>query len=940
MSELDEVVNNAEKEGLFGPVERQVIEQEFPNRPYVSLGDAIRASDYEAVVPFLRSDRFDVADRGDHSRTYLHEVSLSKMTSSQMCSVARELINKGVSVNASDDRRETPLHYAAKYGQHGLAEILVSNGADSSSSFNIENKLPWFYSDLLDPESKEKMANIMSEGLRSMLSNVRISDQQENRSHHHDSHHDSQPNWGQPMMNHNRNNYEANRREDFMPNLERNMDFEERGSCWTFPSTSRWEPDEKASSFWPDPQSFTNFNESQIAPIGPPKDRGSSGSRMIKPIGSELSRPNTNQFPDHPSDDSDTYDYENLHKLRYFPDFNTSTDNIWPENNQKTNPKDSKFEELSAEADNEKPVQKKEETNTHKISVGKQQTSVFSRALEDTRAEADRLDASRKIRIGGNSKMDEMIPKESSSIRDDERQKERFRKLCEQYRGKYQRLDSIRDLREKSIAVLHFSAESGFNMAINDAIAAGVDVNSRRNGKSALLRTIASDGKKVNLESARLLLKLGADTDFQDANGNTFLHLAVSAAHVSAVAAVLDCNPALDIKNKQNMTAWALAQTKRGSGNVDVVRNMLVKAWRGFKARRDGRETDVRSLDDSLISAANCGAQDQIRKLLSDSEIDVNEQSTKGYSALHCAASQGKIGIVRMLLNAGANPDLQTRDGCTPLILTGINTRAWPEVADALLKSGANPNLKDANGNTALHHAARNVHVRLVQLLCTRGADVSIRNKQGIQARGVKPWDGKRSWNSQERWNQEAKDAVKDVKNALQEAFNKQRKKAEEALAEMEARDRTERIKRRADIAREKEAQKESDGSPVIPSRLISEALKTPPPNGSSTPPSGRSSDPISQTISMASQISQVSAQIVQVNSSLIRLESEQNQATQREYARDNDVRQILQLCKQNSDRLSNLETQMSDLFREIQRQSQLLSRPDYMSQQGSYHPQ
>lgn len=73
----------------------------------------------------------------------------------------------------------------------------------------------------------------------------------------------------------------------------------------------------------------------------------------------------------------------------------------------------------------------------------------------------------------------------------------------------------------------------------------------------------------------------------------------------------------------------------------------------------------------------------------------------------------------------------------------------------------------------------------------------------------------------------------------------------------MEARDRTERIKRRADIAREKEAQKESDGSPVIPSRLISEASKTPPPNGSSTPPSGRSSDPISQTISMASQISQ-----------------------------------------------------------------------------------
>ena len=64
-------------------------------------------------------------------------------------------------------------------------------------------------------------------------------------------------------------------------------------------------------------------------------------------------------------------------------------------------------------------------------------------------------------------------------------------------------------------------------MGISDALDAGVEVNSRRNGKSALLRTIV-DGKRVNLDSARLLLRNGADADFQDANGNTFLHLAVS----------------------------------------------------------------------------------------------------------------------------------------------------------------------------------------------------------------------------------------------------------------------------------------------------------------------------------------------------------------------------------------------------------------------------
>ena len=107
------------------------------------------------------------------------------------------------------------------------------------------------------------------------------------------------------------------------------------------------------------------------------------------------------------------------------------------------------------------------------------------------------------------------------------------------------------------------------------------------------------------------------------------------------------------------------------------------------------------------------------------------------------------------------------------------------------------------NGNTALHHASRNVHVRLVQLLCNRGADVSIRNKQGTQARGVKPWDGKRGWNlTPERWSQETKDSVRDIKNILQEAFSKQKAKKEQTDSEttkQELLERNERIKKRVE---------------------------------------------------------------------------------------------------------------------------------------------
>ena len=34
----------------------------------------------------------------------------------------------------------------------------------------------------------------------------------------------------------------------------------------------------------------------------------------------------------------------------------------------------------------------------------------------------------------------------------------KLKKLCDQYRGKFPRIDGMRDLKDKSIAVLHFSA--------------------------------------------------------------------------------------------------------------------------------------------------------------------------------------------------------------------------------------------------------------------------------------------------------------------------------------------------------------------------------------------------------------------------------------------------------------------------------------------------
>lgn len=57
----------------------------------------------------------------------------------------------------------------------------------------------------------------------------------------------------------------------------------------------------------------------------------------------------------------------------------------------------------------------------------------------------------------GNSAMD-AVTNENNENNEEKRNKDRLRKLCEQYRGKFPRIEGIHNIKDKAIAVLHFSA--------------------------------------------------------------------------------------------------------------------------------------------------------------------------------------------------------------------------------------------------------------------------------------------------------------------------------------------------------------------------------------------------------------------------------------------------------------------------------------------------
>jgi ankyrin repeat protein len=102
--------------------------------------------------------------------------------------------------------------------------------------------------------------------------------------------------------------------------------------------------------------------------------------------------------------------------------------------------------------------------------------------------------------------------------------------------------------------------------------------------------------------------------------------------------------------------------------------------------------------------------------------IDVNSYREKGVwhengrTALLIAIREGHLGIVKILLEAGADPNLIDEDsGITPLI-SAVRGQ-YIEIIRLLLQAGAKINDKDSNGKTALDVAKKIKNSEIIRLL-------------------------------------------------------------------------------------------------------------------------------------------------------------------------------------------------------------------------------
>ena len=276
------------------------------------------------------------------------------------------------------------------------------------------------------------------------------------------------------------------------------------------------------------------------------------------------------------------------------------------------------------------------------------------------------------------------------------------------------------------MTALHWAAVKNDAELVQTLLYAGANVRAlTRIGNYTPLILAAQHG---NAKAMEPLVAAGADVNAKTANGTTVLMLAAHSGSVDAVKLLLDKN--VDVNARESVRGLNAAMFAAASNRAGVI-ELLARRGADLKATStvvDLNGLDRQKFGELLFGnpqpppppggRGNEGSQQQAQqggrnfpggrglqgKAGIERQYQLNELifAQGGLGPIHMAARQGYREAVASLIDAGVDVnELTASDRSSPLLIATLNGHF--DLAKTLLDRGADPNLASENGATPLY---------------------------------------------------------------------------------------------------------------------------------------------------------------------------------------------------------------------------------------------
>ncbi|XP_047314092.1 serine/threonine-protein phosphatase 6 regulatory ankyrin repeat subunit C [Impatiens glandulifera] len=235
---------------------------------------------------------------------------------------------------------------------------------------------------------------------------------------------------------------------------------------------------------------------------------------------------------------------------------------------------------------------------------------------------------------------------------------------------------------------IHMAARLGLASILQRVIDSGCDLNSRTDtGETALMISV----RYKRDECLKVLVAAGADLGLVNLVGRSASSIAES-------------------------NGWALS-----------FRDSVINSIRSGKSPK----TTNASVFSPILFVAKSGDVEALKCLMGRTEIDIDYQDEKGFSAVMISVMEGHVDAFRLLVYAGADVKLPNKFGETAITLSSLNQNRYQfekVLLDFELEKG---NRSNGGGFFALHCAARRGDLPAVRSLTDRGYDLNMTDGDG-----------------------------------------------------------------------------------------------------------------------------------------------------------------------------------------------------------------